>query len=152
MHSLFVPIVPAFPTHRALLVWAGYLSSFVNTSWFVLGLWTEARRWVVVNVFNKLGGLPNKMPADSRMDEELRTLYRTTVCVMKLTKERIKLNSLWRDRGSRVRFPKGAGNSSLHHRVQNGSEAHLASHPMGTRGSFPGGKVAGTWSWPLTSV
>jgi hypothetical protein len=47
-----------------------------------------------VNVFNKLGGLPNKMPADSRMDEELRTLYRTTVCVMKLTKERIKLNSL----------------------------------------------------------
>jgi len=23
---------------------------------------------------------------------------------------------------------------------------------MGTRGSFPGGKAAGAWSWPLTSI
>jgi hypothetical protein len=46
------------------------------------------------------------------------------------------------DRGSRVRFPAGAGNLSLHHRVQNGSEAHPTSYPMGTRGSFPGGKAA----------
>jgi hypothetical protein len=30
------------------------------------------------------------------------------------------------------------------YRVQNGSGAHSASYPMGTRGSFPGGKVAGT--------
>jgi hypothetical protein len=47
------------------------------------------------------------------------------------------------DRGSRVRFPAGAGNFSLHHRIQNGSGAHPASYPMGTRGSFPGGKAAG---------
>jgi hypothetical protein len=47
------------------------------------------------------------------------------------------------DRGSRVRFPAGAGNFSLHHRVQSGSGAHPASYPMGTRGSFPGGKAAG---------
>jgi hypothetical protein len=47
------------------------------------------------------------------------------------------------DRGSRVRFPAEAGNFSLHHRVQNGSGAHPAYYPMGTRGSFPGGKVAG---------
>jgi hypothetical protein len=47
------------------------------------------------------------------------------------------------DRGSRVRFPARAGNFSLHHRVQNGSGAHPASYPMGTRGSFPGGKAAG---------
>jgi hypothetical protein len=47
------------------------------------------------------------------------------------------------DRGSRVRFPEGARNFSLHHRVQNGSEAHPASYPMGTRGSFPGGKAGG---------
>jgi hypothetical protein len=46
------------------------------------------------------------------------------------------------DRGSRARFPAGAGNFSLH-RVQNGSVAHPASYPMGTRGSFPGGKAAG---------
>jgi hypothetical protein len=46
-------------------------------------------------------------------------------------------------RGSRFRFPAGAGNFSLHHRVQNGSETHPASYPMGSRGSFPGGKVAG---------
>jgi hypothetical protein len=47
------------------------------------------------------------------------------------------------DWGSRVRFPAGAGNSSLHHRIQNGSGAHPASFPMGSRGSLPGGKVAG---------
>jgi hypothetical protein len=43
-----------------------------------------------------------------------------------------------------VRFPAGAGNFSLHHRVQNGSGAHSASYPMGTRGSFPGDKAVGT--------
>jgi hypothetical protein len=47
------------------------------------------------------------------------------------------------DRGSRIRFPARAGNFSLHHRVQNSSGAHPASYPMGTRGSFHGGKAAG---------
>jgi hypothetical protein len=44
------------------------------------------------------------------------------------------------DRGPRVRFPAGAGNYSLHHRVQNGSWSHPPCYPMG---SFPGGKAAG---------
>jgi hypothetical protein len=48
------------------------------------------------------------------------------------------------DRGSRARFPASAGNFSLHHHVQNGSGAHPASHPVGIRGSFPGGKAAGS--------
>jgi len=30
---------------------------------------------------------------------------------------------------------------SLRHRVQIGSEAHPASYPIGTRGSYPGGKA-----------
>jgi hypothetical protein len=47
------------------------------------------------------------------------------------------------NRGSRVRFPAEAGNFSLHHRVQDGSGAHPPSYPMGSRGSFPAGKVAG---------
>jgi hypothetical protein len=50
------------------------------------------------------------------------------------------------DRGSRVRFSVGAGNFSLHHRVQNGSGAHPASYAMGTRDSFLGGKAAGACS------
>jgi len=45
--------------------------------------------------------------------------------------------------GSRVQFPVEAGNFSLHHCVQNGSEAHPASYPVGTRGSFPGVKQPG---------
>jgi hypothetical protein len=45
--------------------------------------------------------------------------------------------------GSRAQFPVEAGNFSLHHHVQKGSGAHPASYPMGTRGSFPGGKAAG---------
>jgi len=56
------------------------------------------------------------------------------------------------DRGSRVRFPAGTGNFSLHHWVQNGSGAHPASYPMGIRSSFPWSKAAGAWSWPLTSI
>jgi hypothetical protein len=55
-------------------------------------------------------------------------------------------------RGSRVRFPAGAGNFSLHHCIQNGPGAHPASYPMSTRDSFPGSKAAGAWSWPLTSI
>jgi hypothetical protein len=42
------------------------------------------------------------------------------------------------DRGSRVRFPAGAVNFSLHHRIKNSSGVHPASYLMGTRGSFPG--------------
>jgi hypothetical protein len=47
------------------------------------------------------------------------------------------------ERGSRVRFPAAAGNFSLHHRVQNGSGAHPASYPVGTRDFFLWGKAAG---------
>jgi hypothetical protein len=46
------------------------------------------------------------------------------------------------DRGSRIRFPVGAGNFSLRHSVQNGSGTHPASYPVSARGSFPGGKAA----------
>jgi len=37
-------------------------------------------------------------------------------------------------------------------RVQNGSGAHPAACPMGTRGSVPGDKAAGAWSWQLISI
>jgi hypothetical protein len=47
------------------------------------------------------------------------------------------------DQGSGFRFLAEAGNFSLNYCVQNGSGAHSASYPMGTRGSFPSGKVAG---------
>jgi hypothetical protein len=47
------------------------------------------------------------------------------------------------DRMIGVRVPEVAGNFSLHHHVQNGSGAPLASYPMGTRGSFPRDKAAG---------
>jgi hypothetical protein len=46
------------------------------------------------------------------------------------------------DRGSRVRFPAGSGNFSLHHRIQPGSGAHTVSYSVGSRGSFHGGKSA----------
>jgi hypothetical protein len=49
-----------------------------------------------------------------------------------------------------IRFPTGAGNFSLHHRVQTGSGAHPASYPLDTAGSFPGGKAASAWSYTST--
>jgi len=41
---------------------------------------------------------------------------------------------------------------SLCHFIRTGCEAYLASYPLGTRGSFLGGKVAAVWTWPLTSI
>jgi len=46
-------------------------------------------------------------------------------------------------RASGVRFQLGAGDFSLHRRVQNGSGAYTDSYPMGARGAFPGVKVGG---------
>jgi hypothetical protein len=47
------------------------------------------------------------------------------------------------DRGSWVRFPAGAGNFSLLHRIQSDSGTHPASYPVGTGGSLPGVKQLG---------
>jgi hypothetical protein len=45
------------------------------------------------------------------------------------------------------------GRSSIFsHSVQTGSGAHPVCYPMGTGGSFPLGKAAEAWSWPLTSI
>jgi hypothetical protein len=49
----------------------------------------------------------------------------------------------------------GRGNDrtfSFYHYVQTGSGAHPATYPMGTRNSYPMGKAAKAWSWPLTST
>jgi hypothetical protein len=39
-------------------------------------------------------------------------------------------------------FLEGARGFSLRHKLQTGSEAYPASYPVGTGGSFPGGKAA----------
>jgi hypothetical protein len=49
-------------------------------------------------------------------------------------------------------IPVGAENFSLHHHVQNGPGAHPVSYPVGTRGTFPVGKVARPWNWLLISI
>jgi hypothetical protein len=54
------------------------------------------------------------------------------------------------DREVGVRIPVGLRFSLLH--VETGSGAHPTSYPIGTGGSFPGGKAAGAWSWPPTSA
>jgi len=46
------------------------------------------------------------------------------------------------DRMISARFSVGAGNFSLHHRVQTSSGAHSVSYKLGTGGSFPGSKAA----------
>jgi hypothetical protein len=47
------------------------------------------------------------------------------------------------DRGVGVRVPVESRIFSLLHVLQNDSGAHPASYPMGTGGSFPGGKASG---------
>jgi hypothetical protein len=55
-------------------------------------------------------------------------------------------------RGIGVWFLAEVRDYSLLRNVQTGSGAHLASYTMGTVSCFPGGKAAGTWTWPLTSI
>jgi hypothetical protein len=76
------------------------------------------------------------------------SVFQLMLCINKHTKSRdssfgIALGYELDDWGSMVRFPAGAVNFSLHHRVQNGSGAYPASYPRDTRGSFPEGKAAG---------
>jgi hypothetical protein len=53
-----------------------------------------------------------------------------------------------------VQYPAGVmmGIFFLRSRVQTGSGAHPISYPMDTGGSFPEGKSAGAWNWPLTFI
>jgi hypothetical protein len=44
---------------------------------------------------------------------------------------------------SGVRVPGGAGNFSLHHRMQTDPGTHPASYPVGNSDSFPRGKAVG---------
>jgi hypothetical protein len=53
---------------------------------------------------------------------------------------------------ARVRFQEWAEDFSLSIHIQTSSRTHPTSYPMGTRGPFPGGKVARAWSWPLTHL
>jgi hypothetical protein len=59
----------------------------------------------------------------------------------------VSIETRLRDERLRVWFLAGDRNFSLHHRVPSSSGAHAASYPIGT-----GGKAAGAWSWPLTSI
>jgi hypothetical protein len=51
-----------------------------------------------------------------------------------------------------VRIPIEARDFSLLQNVWTGSGAHPASVFSGYRFSFPRGKAAGGWRWPLTSI
>jgi hypothetical protein len=49
----------------------------------------------------------------------------------------------------------GTGNDgafSLRYRARIGDETHPAPYSIGSGGSFPGGKAAGAWSWPLNTT
>jgi hypothetical protein len=83
-------------------------------------------------------------------DNQKKSTRPATVMIRYYYYHRYGLKAGWqRNRGSipgrRMRF-------SLLHSVQTGTGTQPASYPMGTGGSFPGGKVAGAWSWPLTFI
>jgi hypothetical protein len=59
-------------------------------------------------------------------------------------------NSDWLRIGRpRNRFPAGVRDLSFPHIGRTGSGAYTASCSVGTGDSFPGGKAAGAWIWPL---
>jgi hypothetical protein len=54
--------------------------------------------------------------------------------------------------GNGAQFPAGTRDSSVLHSSPTSFGAHPFSCPIGTGGYFPGGKVAGAWSWLLAST
>jgi hypothetical protein len=72
---------------------------------------------------------------------------------------KIHIEKLWKKNRSRYSdwlwagWPRGPGRvkNFLFSMSSRLAEVHSTSYPMGTGGSFPGGKAAGAWSWPLTS-
>jgi hypothetical protein len=63
----------------------------------------------------------------------------------------LQLATGWTTEGSEFRVPVWSKLCSLLHVVQTGSGVHPTSYPISIGDSFPGGKAAGAWSWPLTS-
>jgi len=49
-------------------------------------------------------------------------------------------------------YPKRSLPLSLHYHDLTDCIVNPVSYPIGTKGSFPGGKAAGTWSWPFTCI
>jgi hypothetical protein len=76
---------------------------------------------------------------------DLHSLYSSPNIVRAIKSRRMRWAGHVARMGGGERFNSGGtGNFSLHHRVQNGSGSHPASYPVGTTGSFPGGKATGT--------
>jgi hypothetical protein len=95
-----------------------------------------AVRWRTRNVTEfRLGSLSERdWSGDSSMNMRTSLLWGARIAQWFST----GLRAGW----SGILVPAGAGNFSLHHRVQTGSGAHPASYPVGTRGSFPRGRAA----------
>jgi hypothetical protein len=91
------------------------------------------------------GSLPS---TDDSASEDKRAYHNTSGAGGIAQLSRAGLRARW----SGVWIPARAGIFCLYHRVHIDSEAHPTFYPTSIRGSFPGSKAAGTWSWPLTSM
>jgi hypothetical protein len=104
----------------------------------------DMQRWED-NIKTDLTRIQNEVVDWTNLAQDVNTVNNICIAYMKNRDSSVGIALGYRldDRGSRVRFPEGAGNFSLHHRFQNDSGAHPASYPMGTGISFRGGKAVG---------
>jgi len=61
-------------------------------------------------------------------------------------------NISWRAGRPGFNSQQGPAFFSPRYRFQTGSGVHPPSYPMGNGGSYPGGKAAGAWNCPLTTI
>jgi hypothetical protein len=85
------------------------------------------------------------LPSIEKMDGNCLHAEETISCFSKLNYNYSPIKSVWQYAMSsmaKVQFLAGVRDISLLHSIQTSCGAHPASYPMGTKGSFPGDKVA----------
>jgi hypothetical protein len=90
----------------------------------------ESSTAIVVANRNVTFTIVNSPPVGGSRSEEIFCIYSHKI--QHIFGQHFKYPGILDDQSSRVRFPAGAGNFSLHYWVQNGSVAHSASYPVGT--------------------
>jgi hypothetical protein len=137
--------------NRVAVLWVS-LVTFAAVTLCVASQWVFIVVYIVIDSVRKLLDMPSNITNSVRLFSKMVFKYEAHFTIYSGARIAQWYRAGLRAGRSGVRVQAGAGNFSLRHHFRTGSGAHPASYPMGIRGSFPGEKACGAWSWPITSI